>query len=73
MSHRWGESDVNDESAWVAGTLLVRRWEAMKREILLHKWYESERAGHDIGWDHAVVDWTLRFGAQFEKRIARTR
>lgn len=34
----------------------------MKSEILLHKWYESEKAGHDIGWDRAAVDWMIRHG-----------
>jgi hypothetical protein len=45
---------------WVRNTLLFRRWEDMKRDILLHKWYESERAGHDIGWERAVVDYMVR-------------
>ncbi|MDM4017856.1 hypothetical protein [Roseiconus lacunae] len=26
-------------------------------EINLHKYYLSERAGYDVGWDHAVNDW----------------
>lgn len=34
----------------------------MKSEILLHKWYESEKAGHDIGWERASVDWMIRHG-----------
>jgi len=34
----------------------------MKHEIQLHKWYESEKAGHDIGWERATVDWMIRFG-----------
>ena len=47
---------------WVGQTRLVQQWEEMKKEILLHKWYESERAGHDIGWERASVDWMIRFG-----------
>ena len=31
----------------------------MKQEIMTHKWYESEKAGHDIGWDRALVDWMI--------------
>ena len=31
-------------------SLLFQRWQVMKKEILLHKWYESEKAGNDIGW-----------------------
>lgn len=48
------------ETAWIANTLLFRHWESMKEEILLHKWYESEKVGHDIGWERAKVDWLIR-------------
>lgn len=41
---------------------LFREWDRMKQEILKHKWYESEKAGHDIGWDRASVDWLVRHG-----------
>ena len=47
---------------WVKNTRLFRQWEVMKHEIQLHKWYESEKAGHDIGWERATVDWMIRFG-----------
>jgi len=47
---------------WVRETRLFRRWEQVKREINKHKWYESEKAGHDIGWDRAAVDWMMRHG-----------
>lgn len=30
---------------------------AHREEILRHKWIESEKAGHDIGYDKAVLDW----------------
>lgn len=49
---------------WVKNTRLFRQWEDMKREIQLHKWYESEKAGHDIGWERATVDWMIRYGAK---------
>lgn len=28
-----------------------------KNEILKNKWYLSEKAGKDIGFDHALWDW----------------
>ena len=54
---------------WVSNTRLFREWEDTKQEILTHKWYESEKAGHDIGWERAAVDWLVRFG----HRSSRTR
>jgi hypothetical protein len=52
---------------WVLNTRLFRQWEDMKHEIQLHKWYESEKAGHDIGWDRASVDWMIRYGRKLSK------
>ena len=52
---------------WVKNTRLLREWEDIKKDILLHKWYESERAGHDIGWERAAVDWMIRHGRQYKE------
>jgi hypothetical protein len=30
---------------------------AEREEILRHKWIESEKAGHDIGFEFALIDW----------------
>ena len=40
--------------------LLYRELKAEHDEILRHKWFESEKAGHDIGFDVAVIDWKLK-------------
>ncbi len=55
---------------WVRNTRLFRQWEGMKQEIQLHKWYESEKAGHDIGWERATVDWMIRFGSKHPDKAA---
>lgn len=68
MSHRLAATGVGEMPGWVSGSLLVRRWRAIKAEVLDHKWYESERAGHDVGWDRAFVDWTLRHACDFDRR-----
>jgi hypothetical protein len=62
------ERSCNQADAWIGQTLLVRRWEEMKNEILLYKWYESEKAGHDIGWERASIQWMARFGCRDQRR-----
>ena len=62
MSEHSSVSDGNIDH-WVANTRLFKEWERTKGEILVHKWYESEKAGRDIGWDRAALDWMIRFGA----------
>ncbi len=47
---------------WVKNSRLVSHWQDIKHEIELHKWYESERAGYDIGWDRAAASWQMRYG-----------
>jgi hypothetical protein len=34
---------------------------AEREEILRHKWIESEKAGCDIGFDRALIDWCFKY------------
>ena len=43
-------------------SLLFRQSQAQREEILKHKWYESEKVGHDIGMEWATIDWNLKHG-----------
>lgn len=45
----------------IKGTSLYREFLAQREEVMRHKWYESERAGYDIGFAKALIDWTMRF------------
>jgi len=36
---------------------LYREFLAEREEILRHKWLESEKVGHDIGFERALLDW----------------
>lgn len=39
---------------------LYREFLAEREEILRHKWIESEKAGKDIGFERALLDWIRR-------------
>ena len=39
---------------------LYQEFLAERAEILRHKWIESEKVGHDIGFEKAVVDWNVQ-------------
>ena len=32
---------------------------AEREEILRHKWIESEKLGHDIGFEKALIEWLM--------------
>jgi hypothetical protein len=38
-------------------SILYKKFLAEREEILKHKWYESEKAGLDIGFEKALLDW----------------
>jgi hypothetical protein len=40
-------------------TLLFKRYSEEREHILKNKWYMSERAGKDIGYEKAYLDWII--------------
>jgi hypothetical protein len=58
---------INNITVNVRDTSVYKEYLAMREEVNKHKWYESEKAGHDIGFPQAVIDWTLRFKASWLK------
>jgi hypothetical protein len=57
----------------VKQSLLYREFQAERQEILRHKWYESEKKGHDIGFELAQVDWRIKYGSQWRKEWQQKR
>lgn len=49
----------------ISKSALYHVWIAERIEVGRHKWYLSESAGHDVGWDRANWDWNLRFRADW--------
>jgi hypothetical protein len=46
---------------------LYREFQAEREEILRHKWIESEKAGHDIGFERALTDWIIKHRSTWRK------
>ncbi|MDQ3621797.1 MAG: DUF4032 domain-containing protein [Verrucomicrobiota bacterium] len=49
-----------EPSDFVRESLLYKEFLAEREEILRHKWIESEKAGHDIGFEKALLDWIVK-------------
>ena len=45
----------NDD--FVKRSSLYKEFLAEREEILRHKWLESEKAGYDLGFERALMDW----------------
>ena len=44
-------------SGLLESSALYKKFIEERNEILKHKWLESEKAGHDIGFEKALLSW----------------
>jgi hypothetical protein len=56
---------TNDPPDLVKESLLYKEFLAEREEILRHKWIESEKAGHDIGFEKALLDWIVKHRSEW--------
>jgi hypothetical protein len=66
--------DVNaDSKNMVMNSALYREFLAEREEILRHKWIESEKAGYDIGFERALLDWIVKHRSNWRKHRREVR
>jgi hypothetical protein len=46
-------------SGLLESSALYKKFIEERNEILKHKWIESEKVGHDIGFEKALLDWVF--------------
>jgi hypothetical protein len=59
--------ESSNGSDLVRKSSLYREFQAEREEILKHKWIESEKAGHDIGFERALTDWIIKHRSKWRK------
>jgi len=65
---------ADDKSQFVKNSVLYKEFLAEREEILKHKWIESEKAGTDIGFEKALLDWIVKHRSNWrEKRMKEAR
>ena len=65
-------SAADDEGAqFVRNSVLYKEFLAEREEILKHKWLESERAGADIGFEKALLDWIVKHRSKWRDKRMR--
>ena len=63
-----------EQSQFVINSVLYKEFLAEREEILKHKWIESEKAGADIGFEKALLDWIVRYRSSWRnKRMKETK
>ena len=57
-----------DQAQFVKESALYKEFLAERAEILKHKWIESEKAGKDIGFERALLDWIVKHRSNWRER-----
>lgn len=60
-----------DQQEFVRESLLYKEFLAEREEILRHKWLESEKVGHDIGFERALLDWIVKHRSSWRQQRGR--
>jgi hypothetical protein len=68
------DRDMTGESREIVmNSALYREFLAEREEILRHKWLESEKAGCDIGFERALLDWILKHRSNWRRSRKQSR
>lgn len=60
-------SETSTGDDLLKNSTLYKEFQAEREEILKHKWIESEKAGHDIGFERALTDWIIKHRSKWRK------
>ena len=58
---------LNEDLRILKNSLLYKEFICEREEILRHKWIESEKAGQDIGFEKALLDWVIKYRSAWRK------
>ena len=73
MNNR-GTVNTDETSEFIKNSVLYKEFLAEREEILKHKWIESEKAGTDIGFERALLDWIVKHRSNWrQKRLKEGR
>ena len=67
------ETDVSEDAGtlFLKNSVLYKEFLVEREEILKHKWIESEKAGSDIGFEKALLDWIVKHRSNWRDRRMR--
>ena len=65
------EPCAENTSELVRNSRLYREFLAERDEVLRHKWLESEKAGCDIGFERALIDWMIKHRSAWRRHRAQ--
>ena len=67
LTHSEGSAVEDKSEELLKKSALYKEFLAEREEILRHKWLESEKAGHDIGFERALLDWIVKHRSHWRR------
>ncbi len=55
------------DSKLLKGSRLYLEFLAEREEIMRHKYFESQKAGFDVGFEKALLDWLVKHRADWRR------
>ncbi len=65
------DSQEAEGAQFLKNSVLYKEFLAEREEVLKHKWIESEKAGSDIGFEKALLDWIVKHRSSWRERRVR--
>ncbi len=65
------DSEEAESAQFLKNSVLYKEFLAEREEVLKHKWIESEKAGSDIGFEKALLDWIVKYRSSWRERRVR--
>jgi hypothetical protein len=62
---------ASEDEHFLKNSVLYKEFLAEREEVLKHKWIESEKAGSDIGFEKALLDWIVKHRSNWRERRVR--
>jgi len=59
---------LNEDLRILKNSTLYKEFVCEREEILRHKWIESEKAGQDIGFEKALLDWVIKYRSAWRQQ-----
>jgi hypothetical protein len=60
---------MGTENYSLSSTAVYKHFLKVREEVLKHKWFESEKAGRDVGFEYALIDWIVHHKTKWDTEV----
>lgn len=60
---------MSTDCCTLSATAVYKHFMKVREEVLKHKWCESEKAGKDVGFEFALIDWVVHHKYKWDTEV----